>query len=147
MKKRRSLHIKQSRLMTSLSQKKRCKCEPLLPFSSCMQFFFALLIFLLPFGASAGKKDPRPPVGSLINTSAASAPTIVLDPGHGGTDRGARSKAPFCEEKRICLQTARLVKKYLDQLGYHVVMTRTTDAFIPLPRRVEIASQSSSSVF
>ena len=112
-----------------------------------MQFFFALLIFLLPFGASAGKKDPRPPVGSLINTSAASAPTIVLDPGHGGTDRGARSKAPFCEEKRICLQTARLVKKYLDQLGYHVVMTRNTDAFVPLARRVEIASQAGSAAF
>ena len=71
----------------------------------------------------------------------------MIDAGHGGTDRGTKSKNPFCEEKRVCLQTARLVKKYLDQLGYHVVMTRTTDAFIPLARRVEIADQASSSVF
>lgn len=76
-----------------------------------------------------------------------SFPTIVIDAGHGGTDRGTRSKAPFCEEKRLCLQTARLVKKYLDQLGYHVVMTRSNDAFIPLARRVEIATQASSAVF
>lgn len=75
------------------------------------------------------------------------APLIVIDAGHGGTDRGARSRLPFCEEKRLCLQTARLVKQYLDQLGYRVAMTRNTDAFIPLPRRVEIAQQARSSLF
>ena len=74
-------------------------------------------------------------------------PTVVIDPGHGGQDQGARGQKPFCEEKRICLQTARLVKKYLDQLGYHVVMTRETDAFIPLARRVEIAKQADSQIF
>lgn len=73
--------------------------------------------------------------------------TIVIDAGHGGTDRGTRANAPFCEEKRICLQTSRLVKKYLDQLGYRVIMTRMTDVFIPLPRRVEIADQARASLF
>lgn len=72
---------------------------------------------------------------------------VVLDPGHGGTDRGARSKMPFCEEKRLCLQAARLVKQYLEQLGYRVVMTRETDAFIPLSRRVEVAHQSQGDIF
>lgn len=71
----------------------------------------------------------------------------MLDLGHGGTDRGARSQEPYCEEKKICLQTGRLVKKYLDQLGYHVVMTRTTDDFVTLPRRVEIADQAQSNIF
>lgn len=72
---------------------------------------------------------------------------IVIDAGHGGTDRGTRANAPFCEEKRICLQTSRLVKKYLDQLGYRVIMTRMTDVFIPLSRRVEIADQARASLF
>jgi N-acetylmuramoyl-L-alanine amidase len=45
------------------------------------------------------------------------------------------------------LQTARLVKKYLDQLGYHVIMTRSNDAFVPLSRRVEIAKQSDAEIF
>ena len=76
-----------------------------------------------------------------------SAATIIIDPGHGGMDRGARANSPFCEEKRICLQTARLVKKYLDQLGYRVIMTRITDVFVPLSRRVEVAEQANASLF
>lgn len=85
------------------------------------------------------------PAASFI--SAPDAPTIVIDVGHGGTDRGARGHAPYCEEKKLCLLTARLVKQYLDQLGYHVVMTRNTDNFIPLPKRVEIASQAGANIF
>lgn len=76
-----------------------------------------------------------------------SAQTVVIDAGHGGNDQGTRSKMPFCEEKRLCLFTARLVRQYLDQLGYRVIMTRDSDTFIPLARRVEIAQQASSSIF
>lgn len=103
-----------------------------------------LLLFCLFFLPLIGK-ERKAPIGSLLTKPG--APTIVLDPGHGATDLGARSKHPFCEEKRICLQTARLVKKYLDQLGYHVVMTRDADAFISLSRRVEIATQASAAAF
>lgn len=85
------------------------------------------------------------PAGSFLNAS--DAPTIVIDVGHGGTDRGARGHVPYCEEKKICLLTARLVRQYLDQLGYHVVMTRNTDNFISLPKRVEIATQAGANIF
>jgi len=88
--------------------------------------------------------DSRP-LATALNSG--TSPTIVIDAGHGGNDQGAKAKNPFCEEKRICLQTARMVKKYLDQLGYHVVMTRNTDAFVPLSRRVEIAKQSDAALF
>ncbi len=104
-----------------------------------------ILIFSIPFLLMAAVKNGNPKVASVV--SSPGAITVVIDAGHGGTDRGTRSKQPFCEEKRLCLQTARLVRKYLDQLGYHVVMTRNNDAFVPLSRRVEIASQSSSSIF
>ncbi len=107
--------------------------------------FFLLFLPFLPCDA-AGKKERRAPVASVI-TSSPAAPTIVIDAGHGGTDRGAKAHMPYCEEKKLCLQTARLVKQYLEQLGYHVIMTRTTDSFIPLPRRVEIANLSSSNIF
>lgn len=69
------------------------------------------------------------------------APTIVLDPGHGGVDHGARAHAPYCEEKKLTLLTSRLVRQYLMQLGYHVVMTRDGDATISLPHRVEVANK------
>lgn len=98
-----------------------------------------ILVFLSVFLMSSA------PAGSLINPL--DAPTIVIDVGHGGTDRGAKANSPYCEEKRICLLTARLAKLYLEQLGYHVVMTRNTDNFIPLSKRVEIASQACANIF
>ena len=101
-----------------------------------MRIFFFILSFFLISAA---------PAGSLI--SPPHAPTVVLDVGHGGTDQGARANGPYCEEKKICLLTARLVKQYLEQLGYHVVMTRSADHFISLPRRVEIATQANANIF
>lgn len=71
-----------------------------------------------------------------------SKPQIVVDAGHGGFDLGAHSKV--CEEKDVCLKTAELVKKYLLQKGYRVVMTRVRDEFIPLKKRAQIANMSQS---
>jgi len=86
-------------------------------------------------------------VASGLDLSSLGKTTIVIDAGHGGTNRGACAHSPFCEEKRICLRTSLLVKKYLDQLGYHVVMTRGNDVFISLPHRVQIAKRSGASLF
>lgn len=86
------------------------------------------------------------PTGSSLLLSS-DAPVVILDVGHGGANLGARGYAPYCEEKKICLLTARLAKKYLEQLGYRVVMTRNTDDFISLPRRVEMASQAQGDIF
>jgi len=98
------------------------------------------IFFFLSFVLLSGT-----PASTLINLP--DAPTVVVDVGHGGTDRGARSHAPYCEEKKICLLTARLVKQYLEQLGYRVVMTRNTDDFISLSKRVEIAAQARGNIF
>jgi N-acetylmuramoyl-L-alanine amidase len=99
-----------------------------------------LLLILLPLLSFA-----KEPVAAI--PGGLSVPTIVIDAGHGGADRGARGQIPYCEEKKICLQTARLIKKYLEQLGYRSVMTRNTDVFIPLSQRVEIANQANSNIF
>lgn len=96
-----------------------------------------LLFFIIAFFSAAAFTEPLSPMG----------PTIIIDAGHGGTDLGARGRFPYCEEKRICLQTARLVKQYLNQLGYRVVMTRNSDAFVSLHRRVEIAEQANAALF
>lgn len=71
-------------------------------------------------------------------------PTIVIDPGHGGYDMGACAR--FCEEKDICLRTGLMLRKNLEQMGYHVIMTRTRDEFIPLKKRAEIANTNRSQV-
>ncbi len=78
------------------------------------------IVALLCFGSLEGKEKSSFPIASIAASRV--TPTVVIDAGHGATDKGTCSKQPFCEEKRLCLQTARLVKKYLEQLGYHVVM-------------------------
>lgn len=107
--------------------------------------FFSCLV-VLSFPIEAKTKGKNPPVGSIFSHNSA-PPTVVIDAGHGGFDRGARSKAPFCEEKRLCLSTAKLVRKHLEQLGYKVVMTRSGDHYISLSRRVQIAKATDSAIF
>lgn len=51
--------------------------------------------------------------------------TIVIDPGHGGRDPGANVGALL--EKEINLDIAKRVKSYLENQGYRVHLTRTTD--------------------
>jgi N-acetylmuramoyl-L-alanine amidase len=107
----------------------------------CVMTFFLV-------SAAVPKKESKVPIApKLASKLPSNGPMIVIDPGHGGLDRGAFAKEPFCEEKKITLTTARLVKKYLTQLGYRVVMTRDTDANISLARRVEIATQADADLF
>lgn len=55
-----------------------------------------------------------------------SGKVIVLDPGHGGPDGGARSAAGL-EEKEVTLKIAMYLRDYLQQAGAEVVLTRETD--------------------
>jgi N-acetylmuramoyl-L-alanine amidase len=70
---------------------------------------------------------------------------IILDPGHGGLDEGA--KVNTFMEKKISLTTALLTKKHLEELGYRVIMTRNRDIALPLQRRVSIANKTKGSLF
>jgi len=74
-------------------------------------------------------------------------PLIFIDPGHGGLNLGAVIKKPRMEEKRYCLITAHYVKRYLEQLGYRVSLTRSRDFFVPLKRRVFLANRAKAGIF
>ncbi len=52
---------------------------------------------------------------------------VVLDPGHGGTDTGARGESGAVE-KDVVLEFARAVRGELERQGYRVVMTRNDDS-------------------
>jgi len=71
--------------------------------------------------------------------------TVVLDPGHGGHDRGATSKFGF--EKDFALDVALHARPLLEKAGYKVVMTRATDVFIPLEQRAAVANTIPNSIF
>lgn len=71
--------------------------------------------------------------------------TVVLDPGHGGHDRGARSRYGY--EKDFALDIALRVKQRLERRGIKVLMTRSSDVFIPLHERPRVANNTPDSIF
>ena len=71
--------------------------------------------------------------------------TVILDPGHGGHDRGAAIGYVF--EKHLALDTARRVEQLLKQAGLKVIMTRSRDVFIPLPGRAEAGNRYNNAIF
>lgn len=71
--------------------------------------------------------------------------TVVLDPGHGGHDRGASGLGMF--EKDLTLDMTRRVRQRLEKAGFKVVQTRTSDTFIPLERRPTVANKLSDAIF
>jgi N-acetylmuramoyl-L-alanine amidase len=71
--------------------------------------------------------------------------TVVLDAGHGGHDNGAWS--PYGHEKQFTLDVVYRAKKLLEIQGYRVVLTRSSDTFIPLYDRARIANAQDNAVF
>ncbi len=91
----------------------------------------------------------RKVIDSLLQSGAISNKNfreIVLDPGHGGKDPGARGKLGT-EEKTIVLDIAQRLRRNLEKNGIKIIMTRTQDDFISLEKRTEIASQSRADLF
>lgn len=72
--------------------------------------------------------------------------TIVVDPGHGGNDSGA-SGARGTDEKGITLQTSELLKSKLLSAGANVVMTRDSDVYVDLRKRISIGHQIAADAF
>lgn len=71
--------------------------------------------------------------------------TVVLDPGHGGHDAGA--KGLYALEKDCNLALALKTRDLLQKAGFKVVMTRSGDYFLTLQQRVEIANSIPNSLF
>jgi N-acetylmuramoyl-L-alanine amidase len=71
---------------------------------------------------------------------------IVLDPGHGGTQHGARSDSGV-SEKEITLDIALRLRRLLTNSSFEVLMTRETDATISLEQRVLFANTNRGDLF
>ena len=72
--------------------------------------------------------------------------TIVIDPGHGGKDPGAVGYKKY-REKVIVLNIGKYLKKYLQDRGYKVFMTRDNDRFIKLRNRTKYANRYKADLF
>lgn len=81
-----------------------------------------------------------------VNSSIAET-TIVLDPGHGGTDVGAQSNDGKIFEKNVTLATAKYVQKALLDLGANVILTHQGDELLGLSEIAEKSNRANADVF
>lgn len=72
--------------------------------------------------------------------------TVVLDPGHGGHDKGAIGQRNVLE-KLVVMDVARRTEKHLKAAGVNVRKTRDSDEFIPLKERAARAARMKADLF
>ncbi len=90
--------------------------------------------------------DARKRAGSLIEQLGLSVRTVMIDPGHGGKDPGAQGLRGLTE-KDVNLRFAKILGEALRKKGLTVLFTRTTDVFIPLEARTEMANTKGADLF
>lgn len=73
-------------------------------------------------------------------------PVVVIDPGHGGTDTGARG-ANGLVEKDVVLQVGKILRAELERMGYRVVMTRGDDSNPSYEDRAALANAYRDAIF
>jgi N-acetylmuramoyl-L-alanine amidase len=90
----------------------------------------------VPVGPSAAAADLR-----------ASTRTIVIDPGHGGTETGAIGPGGVTEKELTLVLARDLEARLTQRLQLRVVLTRNDDAKLPLDARTAIANQNKADLF
>ncbi len=83
------------------------------------------------------EQTPPPPVHL--------GPVVVIDPGHGGTDTGARGTTLV--EKDVVLQIAKILRAELERIGYRAVMTRNDDSNPSYEDRAAVANAYRDAIF
>ena len=97
-------------------------------------------------------KTPRGPASVSDHTSLArqlglQVSRVVIDPGHGGKDRGATGITGL-REKDLTLRVAEMLAvKIKEKLGLEVILTRSKDSFLPLEERTALANTKGADLF
>jgi N-acetylmuramoyl-L-alanine amidase len=96
------------------------------------RYFIQLLPPALPAAAPSERRAGR---------------TIMVDAGHGGSDPGAEGVIPGVWEAPLNLSISRMLTAELKSLGYAVLETRTSDRFVSLGQRADLANYSLPFIF
>jgi N-acetylmuramoyl-L-alanine amidase len=107
-------------------------------------------------GAGTAARTPAAPLPPQANRAGSyslarqlglGARRIVIDAGHGGHDPGTIGRGGL-QEKDLVLDVALRVQRLVrEELGAEVVMTRSTDVFVPLEERTAIANSKGADLF
>ena len=106
---------------------------PMIRFT-CTVLIWTLVLSLTAFPAPA----KRPIPGAYLGT-------VVIDPGHGGHDTGAKGAEGY-HEKIVTLTLSRLISDRL-QPDYRVILTRNADYRLDIPDRTAVANQEGADLF
>lgn len=119
--------------------------RPLIPGGRAERIITVLTALTLILGAglfaalltrrSPEKAAASPPVQQTQPAGPLQGWTILVDPGHGGYDGGARARDSGVWEKHITLAVALEVEKALQRQGAAVLMTRRTDTDLSTENR------------
>lgn len=86
-----------------------------------------------------------PPLLDLVPPGALR--TVVIDPGHGGAEEGAKGSGGHLE-KHVTLSVARRLKASLEaRLGVRVILTRDGDGTVGLDERAAVANNNKADLF
>ncbi|NHO33590.1 N-acetylmuramoyl-L-alanine amidase family protein [Acetobacter fallax] len=125
----------------------------------------ALIAGLAPFLPSVGLARPKthgsptlhhPATGAgagplhapaVLRNAPPPRPLVMLDPGHGGKDPGAIGYSGTYEKHVAEAAATELERQLMASGRYRVAMTRTSDRFIPLEGRVEMAQAHRAELF
>ena len=110
--------------------------ESLSKFSKLKKFFLLFLVITFLFFSALGAGNKLYADNNI---------TVFIDPGHGGSDPGCVHNG--LNEKNVNLTVSLKLKSKLEQNGYRVVMSRTTDIYRSLDERVNMANVSGANIF
>jgi len=96
------------------------------------------------------RTDPAPvsarPAGPGSARGAETRWTVVIDPGHGGRDPGAKGPRGT-REKDVVLKIALDLAEVLESRGIRTLLTREDDTFVPLGERTRFANRRNADLF
>jgi N-acetylmuramoyl-L-alanine amidase len=84
---------------------------------------------------------------SLTRTLGLKIRRVVLDPGHGGYDRGTVGPNGLLEKDLVLDVALRLGKLIESRMGSEVIYTRSDDTFVPLEGRTALANEKKADLF
>jgi N-acetylmuramoyl-L-alanine amidase len=102
------------------------------------------ILAILVLVAWTGAGEARVPAAGVDERS---GPLVVLDPGHGGSNPGARGAVDGVHEKQVTLALAERVAARLEARGIEVHLTRDRDRTMTLRQRVADANQRAADLF
>ena len=104
------------------------------------KFFYIFLVIFLLINA---------PVIGAQNNKDLGLKTVVIDPGHGGKDPGAPGRTSATSEKHLVLKISKLLGNKIKEAypDVKVIYTRSTDVFVELKERVNVAKRNDADLF